>query len=267
VRGRRRAPVQAAAADSAPEVRASSAAERLPSGWLPILVWALAVALSFAASKSFYLGYYTQLAVPLALLGGGLLHVWPSPGRWGERCDWAWGVVRYAPAVALVALVVLAAPRLQTQAQGVAGVLDSTKPAHADVGVYLKDNTPATTRVLVFEPNYAFLGSRELARTGDGQFFVDSHADMLYVNLGIKERGWADLVSAALRRQQQDEQSLAWELPAQDQVLAAFSHSDYVVIDHRARYLLSPETLKAIEDASLPVFTTSDVVLRQRVLQ
>jgi hypothetical protein len=74
-------------------------------------------------------------------------------------------------------------------------------------------------------------------------------------------------VSATLRRQQQDEQSLAWQPSAQDQVLAAFSQSDYVVIDHRARYLLSPETLKAIEDASLPIFSTSDVVLRQRVLQ
>jgi hypothetical protein len=97
--------------------------------------------------------------------------------------------------------------------------------------------------------------------------FLDSHAQMLYSNLRIKQRSWGDLLGSIFQRGEQDEQKLLWQEPAQQDVLGGFAQSDYVVIDRRARYVLSPESLAAIELASGDLQTFDDVTVRMRVPQ
>ncbi len=239
--------------------------------WLPVLLWAILVAASFAASKTFYLYYYVQLAVPLSLLAGSLLQGWErAPEASGEKdaqqdsAPAGGGQLAIAPVGFATLIALLCILRLSTQVEATLRAVRWTKPAHVEIGRYLADATPHGARVPAFEPNYAFLASRPLAQLEDGSYFVDSHAVMLYENLDIKGRPWADLVASLWRRETEEEQALLWQRPAQERVVAAFGRVDYVIIDRRARYLLAPETLVALEEASQGVATSGDVVLRQR---
>lgn len=239
--------------------RAGAESARLPSAWLPVAVWAGLVALSFAASKTFYLYYYVQLAPALALLAGSLLHPWPA----GSTQRAARLVARLAPVAVLALLGLLAALRLPDQAQATLSRVRWQKPAYAAIAGALAD-TPATARALVFEPNYAFLASRETAPAGDGRYLLDIHAYMLYTNLGIEGDSWAGLLTKRGQGVAGSEQTLLWQEPAQEMVRQAFAGADYVVVDARARYLLTPETVDAIEAGSEPVTTFEDVTLRAR---
>jgi hypothetical protein len=229
------------------------------SGWLPVVLWAALVAASFAASKTFYLYYYAQLAVPLALLGGSLL----QRGFQSSELSKESGTLKtrlpiVAIALAIAALVLWRGPtELRATIQGTRWV----KPAYTDAGQFLKTNTPGNTSILAFEPNYAFLGERPLARLADGTFFVDTHAYMLYLNLSIKTQSWPALLGQIVQRATDDEQTILWRQPAQDVVLA--TNAQYTVIDRRARYLLAPQTLATLAATSRELVTLTDVTVSQ----
>ena len=231
--------------------------QRLVAGWLPVLVWALVVAASFAASKTFYLYYYAQLAPPLALLAGALLHSngWDHARRTGAA--YRTTVMR----LTLVAGVVvgMALWRLPMQMQATLHEIDRTKTAYGELGRALREQTEPGQAVLAFEPNYAFLGSRPLARLPDGAFFVDTHAHMLYINLGIKQDTWPQLLQRLASRQTADEQTLLWQSPAQQAVLGA--QAQYVIIDRRARQLLAPQTAAALQARGDDMASAGDSVL------
>ncbi len=225
--------------------------------WLPVMLWAGLVAASFAISKTFYLYYYAQLAVPLALLGGSLLHRGiSSSDLFGEIGTRNRAIPTLVVALAIAALAIWRAPtELHATVQGTRWV----KTAYGDAAQYLRTNTPAGASILAFEPNYAFLSSRPLARLADGDFFVDTHAHMLYLNLGIKTRSWPDLLGQLVHRDTVDEQTILWREPAQDAALAA--NAQYIVVDRRARQLLSPQTLAALQARGDELATYADVVV------
>ena len=230
--------------------------------WLPVLVWAVLVAASFAVSKTFYLYYYVQLAVPLALLGGSLLHPWAGiqdvRGRQRLRASAAKTLPGLAPLVIAAVLIALAAWRLPVQLRATVHGTQWVKTAHAEAGRYLNQQTAPGARLLVFEPNYAFLASRPPARLADGVFFIDSHAYMLYLNLGITQETWTSLLWRLVRRDMTDEQTVLWQKPAQDAVLGALANAEYVVLDPRARYLLAPDTLRQVQGATVPLASFAD---------
>jgi hypothetical protein len=224
-----------------------------------IILWAILVAGSFALSRTYYLYYYAQLAVPLALLAGLVVDVqsgrrWQDPTSLGGTKGAGRAVVflRWLPAALALAMVSLFAPRLLSQAHAVWSMVQWTKPWHAELARSLiQDN------VLAFEPNYTFLAGRRLARTPDGMFFVDSHAYMLYINLAIDTRSYQDLLRDVLRHTVGDERSLAQERRAQNAVVGAWHTATMVILDARARYLLAPDTLALIRDTSRPLAMAS----------
>lgn len=256
--------------------------------WLPVLLWGLLVAASFAASKTFYLYYYAQLAPPLALLAGSLFSLGgqATSGRQWLALSWSRLSERarrpagreagtlptarpsWPSALAQVALAVIVAMlvawRLPTQAQATLQGTRWIKNAYAGAGAYLHDNAPREAEILVFEPNHTFLASRRPARAADGTFFVDSHAYMLYINLGIKSATYAELVRQVAARAAADEQTVLWRQPAQDLIGNALNTYDYVVVDRRARYLLSPATLNRLESATTEVARFSDTSVRRK---
>jgi hypothetical protein len=228
------------------------------TSWLPIILWALAVAASFAASKTFYLYYYAQLAPPLALLGGSLLHDISTGLRTQDAR------VRLAHVGVVAVLAALALWRLPAQMAATVEGTNWVKTAYAAIGQHIAANTPAATRVMVFEPNYTFLATRPPARVANGAFFLDSHAYMLYVNLNIKTSSYGALLRQIAQRTIQDEQALLWQRPAQNLITLARDDYEFVVIDRRARYLLAPDTLAAIEQQTDAVAAVADTVLRKQ---
>jgi hypothetical protein len=258
-------------ARTASEFRALGRVRNSEARWLPVLLWAGLVAASFAVSKTFYLYYYAQLAPPLALLGGSLagglaLHQRARPAREGDDGDAALpgtmpglrAAIRFVVVAGVAALIIWRGPQ---QLNATLQRTQQVKTAYADIANVLHESTPSGATVLSFEPNYAFLGSRPLARLPDGTFFVDTHAHMLYINMDIQQRSWADLLRQVARREVTDEQALLWQSPAQQAVLRA--PASYVIIDPRARYLLSPDTLAALQARSTEIARSYDTVLSE----
>jgi 4-amino-4-deoxy-L-arabinose transferase-like glycosyltransferase len=233
--------------------------------WLVVLAWAGYTGLFMMANSSYYPQYYVQLAVPLCLLGGGLLdaRLWPGGRqRWGipkTRCLTLGGV-----ALTLVLLAGLVSGQLLQQPAQIATLLSQTDSIYVDVADQIRRNSAADARVLVFEPNYAFLASRPPAGAQVGHFLVDSYGEMLYVNLGIPERSLPELAYSVLMAKKGQLQATFWGAPAQQQALAAFEQAAFVVVDGRARYQLQPQTLAAIQARSEEVFSSGIASLRQR---
>ncbi len=220
--------------------------------WWVIIAWAGFSLLLIVANSSYYPQYYVQWAVPLCLLGGGLLDgrlglIWP---RWAHFRGFGSGVILLLGIVSVGML----GGRIVRQYRGILRMVDHTDSTYVQVAQYIQANSSPDAQVLVFEPNYTFLSSRAPAGARQGRFLVDSYGEMLYVNMGLEGRSLGELAGAALAGQKPDLQTTFWRLPAQEYVLAAFERADYVVIDGRARYQLQPQTLSVIQSGSTEVF-------------
>ena len=236
------------------------AEEAHPDRWLAVVLWAAIVAASFGTSRSYYYYYYSQLAVPLAMLGGSLLEAWPElwltlRGR-RLRLDPRWLII--------AAIVALAIWRLPMQLQATMVQVNGVKPAYAEAGQYLSENTPPGSHILVFEPNYPFIGSRPLTQLADGQWLVDTHAYMLYTGLNIAGQPLPNLLKRMAQKPPPDEQSVLWQQHIQDDIIDAYNDADYVVVDRRASYLLRPEVLAFIMDNTEEMANLSGVSVRKK---
>jgi len=227
--------------------------------WLVVLVWMGYTLALIIVNGSYWPQYYVQLAVPLSLLGGGLLdaRIWPI--RWRAR-----GLTLGALALLAVLLTGLLRGQIVNQYADTVRALEHTSPSYTEVADYLSRNSSPEARVLVFEPNYTFLSSRPPAGPRPGHFLVDSYGGMLYVNLDIQGRSLFELMRAVVTGKRDELQRTFWRGPAQEQVLAAFDRAEYVIVDGRARYQLEPQTLATIKARSTEVFAAGVASLRRR---
>lgn len=229
--------------------------------WWVVLAWASYSLLLIVANSSYYPQYYVQWAVPLCLLGGGLLDARLLTIPSGQRKLKSLPLGRWM----LVAIVVLGllggqiAGQYNAIDQAIAGA-DST---YLQVAHYLRRHSSPDALVLAFEPNYTFLSSRAPAGAAPGRFFVDSYGEMLYVNLGIENQSLSDLARGTLGEKPQLQPTF-WREPAQSSVLSAFDRAAYVVIDGRARYQLSPQILAAVSERSEEAFAFGVSTVRAR---
>jgi len=233
--------------------------------WLVVMAWAGYTGLLIMANGSYYPQYYVQLAVPLCVLGGGLLdaRLWPGAQQQSGGRSTRWLAVGRA-VLLLVLLAGLTSGQLLQQPAQIATLLSQTNSTYVDVADQIRRNSVADAKVLVFEPNYAFLASRPPAGAQVGHFLVDSYGEMLYVNLGIAERPVLELARSVLTAKKGQLQATFWGASAQQQALTAFEQAAFVVVDGRARYQLQPQTLAAIQARSEEVFASGVASLRQR---
>ncbi len=233
--------------------------------WLVILAWTGYTLGMILLNKSYWPQYYVQLAVPLSLLGGGLIdrRAWPEWSFAGATVR-----LRQLPLGSVVFVAILLTGLIggaaASQYTGMKSMLARTSPAYTEVADYLRHNSTTADRILVFEPNYTFLASRPPAGVQEARFLVDSYGEMLYTNLGIEGRSLPALVTSVLSREESELQQTFWREPAQEQVLAAFEQAQYVIVDGRARYQLRPETLAAIQALSAELFAAGPASLRAR---
>ncbi|MGC8787268.1 MAG: phospholipid carrier-dependent glycosyltransferase, partial [Anaerolineae bacterium] len=228
--------------------------------WLLIMVWVGYIMALIFFTSSYWPQYYVQLAVPLALLAGGLLDIqaWENGVRWRISTP---NILRFLAAFLLIGLL---SGRIAGQWTNVIRMLDAADSTYLEIARFLSENTESQSVVLAFEPNYTFLASRPLAGAQPGHFLVDSYGEMLYVNLGIREKSLPALLNAVLSGRRERLQEVFWRSPAQQQALAAFERADYVIIDGRARYQLEPQILKTIREQSTELFANSIASLRKK---
>jgi 4-amino-4-deoxy-L-arabinose transferase-like glycosyltransferase len=238
--------------------------------FLVVLAWAGLLLLLLLGSRTYWATYFSQLAVPLAILGGtmlsndldhrapGLLDYLPIPSRQ------SWPLLQI---LVLAALLVLGHSRLLLQYTTTKDALEQTKPAYVEIRSDINQHLPPNAPILAFETNYTFLSAYPPAGARDRSFFIDSYGEMLYRNLGIPDRSICSLLGDWLRQERLGTQKVFHQQPAQREVLAVFSRAPYVVLDGRALKQLTEETSTYIRNHSDVLGSAYDAELRVRVAE
>lgn len=239
------------------------------SGWVLVVFWAGAALGLIVISRSYWGTYYPQLAVPLAILAGGML-----ASRTGEVADWRRRALwRGAPILALAAFLAwgIGYDHLATQYGSTRVWLNFKKPAFGVVARYLETHSNAGDPVLATDPLYGMLASRQLAHVDHWPYMADSYGSMLYAGLGLAEMSLSEMQDL---RQEIETQSAAdpdlvtalfHQPDVQADVLASFGMARFVVIDRRALRQWAPATIQYLESHSAPLLTVDDVTLFERV--
>jgi len=235
--------------------------------WLVVLVWAGLVLVLLLGSRTYWATYFSQLAVPLSVMGGLLLcgqldtakpnvlgHLAPL-----EPVSW-----RLAQIIAFAGLLLLGYPNLRRQYAATRAALEQTKPTYVEMAGHINDHLPPDVPVVVFETNYTFLSSHPPAGVDASGFFVDSYGEMLYRNLGIPDAPVGDLVATWLEQERAGSRTVFHRAPAQIAVQQMFDRSEYVVLDGRAMNQLTAETSAYILDHSDLLGSTCAAELRVR---
>jgi hypothetical protein len=231
---------------------------------LAVLAWAAFTVLLIMVNGSYWPQYYVQLAVPLSVLGGGLLDARVRSSLLLGRVKSSRNLVLRSPVLIAILAVGLITGQIGAQYADTMAMIDQVSPVYVQVADYLRRGTSPEDTILVFEPNYTFLSSRPPAGWQPGHFLVDSYGEMLYANLGIGESSLLSLMRDVLSGTRRELQATFWRAPAQEQLLVAFDRAEYVVIDGRARYQLEPRTLGTITMGSAEVFATGPASVRRR---
>lgn len=238
--------------------------------WLVVLAWAALVLLLLLSSRTYWATYFSQLAIPLAILGGGLLNQEWDHTRAGflDRLPLqARRVWPLLPVAMLAALMIIGIPQLRRQYDATRAALEQSKPVYLQLTDQIQQKLPVDAPILAFETNYTFLSSHPPAGARDGSFFIDSYGEMLYRNLGIPESSIPDLLAAWMGQKRVGAAEVFYRQPAQEEVLAAFSRAPYLILDARASKQLAPETRAFLCAHSHIVSTAPTAELRARALE
>ena len=235
---------------------------------LLILGWSGTAALLMLTSRTYWATYFSQLAVPLAILGGLLLNQ-KLDLRSGSILGRGFGALgRYRaalPATVLIAILLAGRGRLRLQWDATREALEQIKPTYVTMAEYIKRRVPSDAAVLVFEPNFTFLTSHPPAGARDGSFFVDSYGEMLYRALGISDKSVSELVTMWQSQERLGAREVFHRAQAQVEVLTAFAGAPYVVLDGRALKQLAPESSAYVRSHSTILESAYGAELRQRI--
>jgi hypothetical protein len=243
---------------------------RRRSLWLLVLAWAMLVWLLLLASRTYWATYFSQLAVPLAILGGSLLNGeldYRVTGPLDRLLPLAHRVWPWLQTATLVILLTIGFPHLVLQFRSTRAALEQIKPAYVEISAYIREHLPADAPLLVFETNYTFLSSHPPAGAREGSFFIDSYGEMLYRNLGIPDKSMPDLLKSWVHLERVRAQQVFHQRPAQSEVLAIFSRAPYVILDGRALKQLAPETSAYIRSCTQILQSAYGTELRVRLFE
>lgn len=236
--------------------------------WFVVLAWAALMLLLLLSSRTYWATYFSQLAVPLALLGGSLLNEELDYNKTGFLERLLIDTYRLWPLLqgaTLLILLFLGFPQLLCQFRSTKAALEQTKPAYMEIGSYIREYLPARAPILAFETNYTFLSSHPPAGARDGSFFIDSYGEMLYRNLGIPDKSVLELLRMWIHLERVGAQQVFHRQPAQSEVLTVFSHASYVVLDGRALKQLTPEIGAYIRSCTQLLKSAYTAELRMRL--
>jgi len=233
--------------------------------WL-VLAWAAVMLLLLLGSRTYWATYFSQLAVPLSVLGGLLWsdeldHTAPSLLDRLRLAPPRYGLLQLG---AVAALLLAGRSHVALQYTATRAALEQTKPVYVEISSHIKQHLPPGAPILAFETNYTFLSSHPPAGAQEGSFFIDSYGEMLYRSLGIPERSIGSLLRAWPHQERLGSREVFQRQPAQSHVLTVFSRARYAVLDGRALKQLTGDTSAHIRNHSNVLTAAYDAELRAR---
>jgi len=203
------------------------------AGWTLLLPWLALTVLMLATTRSYYAHYSVELSLPLALLAGAI------PLAVGRTILAGWGprVYGFALAGTLVAFCAFFGPTAwQTN------MMRQPDRLYAIVGRYAGDAVAPTGSVFALDAQFPFRAARRPAREEHERFIVDGYGMLLYHGLRIETLSLRERFGKLLSPQGEDPYAIMWRPAPQEQLRAAMSRADLVVLDQKSDGRLTDET-------------------------
>ncbi len=203
------------------------------AGWTLLLPWLVLTGVMLATSRSYYAHYSVELSLPLALLAGAI------PLAIGRSLIAGWGTRNYGFVIAgvLVAFCVFFGPTAWRT-----NMVRQPDRLYAIVGRYAGDAVGPTGSVFALDAQFPFRAARRPAREENNRFIVDGYGMLLYHGLRIETMPLSERFGKLLVPQGEDPYAIMWRPAPQEQLRAAMSRSDLVVIDQKSDGRLTDET-------------------------
>lgn len=203
------------------------------AGWTLLLPWLALTVLMLATTRSYYAHYSAELSLPLALLAGAI------PPAIGRSLIAGWGTRIYGFAIvgAFVAFCAFFGPMAWR-----ANLVQQPDRLYAIVGRYAGDAVGPTGSVFALDAQFPFRAARRPAREENNRFIVDGYGMLLYHGLRIEAMPLSERFGKLFVPQGEDPYAIMWRPAPQEQLRAAMSRSDLVVIDQKSDGRLTDDT-------------------------
>jgi hypothetical protein len=204
------------------------------------VLWAVANALVFASTPRVFAHYQLHVLAALALIAAGLGLI----PRWLEGAAPISALLRRWELPALI--LVLGAVGVQQFPSWTRGHFGSGPTTYGRLSTYINETVPSQARVLVLDARVTLIAGREPNHGATG-YLADPYGHLVYLGLELRDRGFADLVLAVVRREANSYSRIARSPSAQADLLARFAETDVAVVNNGERSRLGPaaETLDA----------------------
>jgi 4-amino-4-deoxy-L-arabinose transferase-like glycosyltransferase len=200
--------------------------------WLPVTLLAALTCFFYTGKAGFFPHYYDHMALPLALLAGGVVNAW--------QLSW-W---RKTPLVVAGGVAALFGLFIAVQAMGLA-TREPSKPEwsieRATAASFDKLALEPGT-VMTWDPRYTFVMGREMVQDAYGRYFADSAAYVEYLALGLEEQTLPEVFGKALFQPDTDLRQLRYTDLVQQDLLAGARNATHTLLETRADSQLSPAT-------------------------
>jgi hypothetical protein len=234
--------------------------------WLPVVLLAVFTGLLYTGKAGFFPHYYDHLALPLALLAGGVVNFW-QPEWWRSKLTLPLSLA----GTVLVALALL--PALQRVGD------NPSKPEWSEEralvasfqNLGLNDDAPTLT----WDARYSFILSTPLPTDAYNQYLVDSAAYVEYLALGFGEQNLATVAKKAVFENSKtvsgDMRQLRYTPKVQQDLYKTALKAMYIIIEPRAESQLTPQTdqllkrnfINRLDSRDLDVFSNSTLIRYQ----
>jgi hypothetical protein len=210
------------------------------AGWSLLVLWAVGNALVFASTPRVFAHYQLHVLAALALIAAGLGLI----PRWLEGVAPISTLLRRWELPALI--LVLGAVAFQQFPSWTRGHFGSGPTTYGRLSTYINETVPSEARLLVLDARVTLIAGREPNHGATG-YLADPYGHLVYLGLELRERGFADLVLAVVRREKNSYSRIARSPSVQADLLARFAETDVAVVNDGERSRLGPaaQTLDA----------------------
>ncbi len=211
--------------------------------WLPVVLVTILTCWLYTGKAGFFPHYYAHMALPLALLGGGVVNFW--------RPQWWKGRVGGGLAVAgAVVLGLLTLPALLHAGDEPSKPTWSWERAADRTLTQLRPGSTSSSGVApptlaTLDPRYSFVIGTKLPRDSFNRFLVDNAGYTEYLALGLEGQSLSGLVGKTLFNNnytRQDLRDFRYTPLVQENTLKYFQSADYVLVEEGAKTQLMDET-------------------------
>jgi hypothetical protein len=219
--------------------------------WLPVTLVAALTALLYTGKAGFFPHYYDHLALPLALLAGGVVN-FKFPKSWRFQWRLASGVI----VAAGLALFFLPAARFALSEPSLPQWSQERAVDNNFNSLALSDNGT----LLTWDTRYSFIMGQPLVTDNHNKYVVDSAAYVEYLALDLEHQDLATVArKALLDKKNNDLRHLRYLPVVQTGLYQTAQKSDFILLEARADSQLTKETISSLKSNFINRLDTADI--------